>query len=419
MSTESRPPGHAGRWLAVLGLAALLVAVLGVASRVRARAALKERTLAAAAPVVVVVKPIAGDPGSELILPGNVEAFTDAPIYARTSGYVKAWYADIGVAVAKGQKLAEIESPEVDQQLHQARADLKTAEANEELARVTADRLSRLVDSQAISRQEYDNAVSAYAARQAESASAKANVGRLEQLVAFEEITAPFAGTITARNTDVGQLVDAGSAGTGRELFRIATREKLRVFVEVPQDDSPSAKIGVPVDLTLAERPGKRYPGKITRTANAIDPTTRTLRVEVDLENPGGEILSGAFGQVHLKLENPTPALLVPVSALLFRSEGPRIATVAPGNKVLLLPVVIGRDFGTQIEITSGLTPDASVIDSPPDSLVDGEEVRVAAVPTPSRRVASTTPPGLSRFPRTSDVDTPRIEASTDEWTFR
>ncbi len=393
MSTESRPPGHAGRWLAVLGLAAILLAVLGVASRVRARSALKEKTLASAVPVVVVVQPVAGDPANELILPGNVEAFTDAPIYARTSGYVKAWYADIGKSVEKGQKLAEIESPEVDQQLHQARADLKTAEANEELAHVTADRLSRLVDSQAISRQEYDNAVSAYAARQAETASAKANVGRLEQLVAFEQITAPFAGTITARNTDVGQLIDAGSAGTGRELFRIATGGKLRVFVEIPQDDSPSAKVGVPVELTFAERPGKRYPGKIARTANAIDPTTRTLRAEVDLENPSGEILPGAFGQVHLKLDYATPALLVPVSALLFRSEGPRIATVAQGNKVLLLPVAIGRDFGTQIEITSGLTPDASVIDSPPDSLVDGEEVRMAAPPpTPSRGAAPKTP---------------------------
>ena len=391
MSTESRPPGHAGRWLAVLGLAAILLAVLGVASRVRARATLKERTLASAAPVVVVVKPIAGDPANELILPGNVEAFTDAPIYARTSGYVKAWYADIGTAVAKGEKLAEIESPEVDQQLHQARADLKTADANEELARITADRLSKLVDSQAISRQEYDNAVSAYAARQAETASARANVGRLEQLVSFEQITAPFAGTITARNTDVGQLVDAGSAATGRELFRIATRGKLRVFVEVPQDDSPSVKAGVPVELTLAEQPGKRYPGTIARTANAIDPTTRTLRVEVDLDNPKGEILAGAFGQVHLKLENATPALLVPVSALLFRAEGPRIATVAQGNKVLLLPVAIGRDFGTQMEITSGLTADASVIDSPPDSLVDGEEVRVAAKTPPSKEAAPTT----------------------------
>ena len=401
MSTEHRGPVRPGRWLALVALAALLVAALGVASRVRARAALKEKTLASAAPVVQIVKPIESDPGSELILPGNVEAFTDAPIYARTNGYLKAWYADIGTVVAKGQKLAEIESPEVDQQLHQSRADLKTAEANEELARVTADRLAKLVDTQAIARQEYDNAVSAYAARQAETASAKANVGRLQQLVAFEQILAPFAGTITARNTDVGQLVDAGSGGTGRELFRIATKGKLRVFIDVPQDSSPSAKVGVPVELTIAERPGKRYPGKIARTADAIDPATRTLRVEVDLDNPGGEILPGAFGQVHLKLENPTPALLVPVSAMLFRAEGPRIATVVEGNKVRLLPIAIGRDFGTQIEITSGLPRDASVIDSPPDSLIEGEEVRMAATTPPSKEAAPATPAAPSTAPKT------------------
>ena len=402
MSTESRRSHHTGRWLALLALAAVLVAVLGVASRVRARSALKDKTLASAAPVVRVVKPAEGDPGNELVLPGNVEAFTDAPIYARTSGYLKAWYADIGTTVAKGQRLAEIESPEVDQQLHQARADLRTAEANEELARVTADRLAKLVDTQAIARQEYDNAMSAYAARQAETASARANVGRLEQLVAFEQILAPFAGTITARNTDVGQLVDAGSGGgAGRELFRIATKGKLRVFIDVPQDSSPSARVGVPVELTIAERPGKRYPGKIARTADAIDPTTRTLRVEVDLDNPGGEILPGAFGQVHLQLENPNPALLVPVSAMLFRAEGPRLATVVDGNKVRLLPIVIGRDFGTQLEITSGLPRDASVIDSPPDSLVDGEEVRVAATTPPSRDAAPQTPAQPGAPPRT------------------
>ena len=386
MSTEPRSSGRAGRWIAILALAALLVAALGVASRVRARAALNEKTLAAAAPVVAVLKPVAGDPENELLLPGNVEAFTDAPIYARTTGYVRAWYADIGTVVAKGQKLADIESPEVDQQLHQARADLQTAAANEELARLTADRVGKLVDTQAISRQEYDNAMSAYKARQAETASAKANVGRLEQLVGFEQIVAPFPGTITARNTDVGQLVDAGSGGgPGRELFRIASTRKLRVFVEVPQVDSTSAKVGVPVVLTVAERPDKRYPGTIARTANAIDPGTRTLRIEVDLENVNGELLPGAFGQVHLKLANATPALLVPVSAMLFRAEGPRIATVIEGNKARLLPVVIGRDFGTQLEITSGLPPDAVVIDSPPDSLVDGEEVRVV--------LKTTTPP--------------------------
>jgi RND family efflux transporter MFP subunit len=375
--------------LLVVAVAAGVAAALGIASRVRARAALRDKTLAAAAPIVTVVQPIAGDPGSEIVLPGNVEAFTDAPIYARTNGYVKAWYADIGAVVTKGQKLADIESPEVDQQLQQARADLRTAAANEELARVTEDRLSKLVGSQAVSRQEYDNAVGALAARRAETASSKANVDRLEQLVGFERITAPFAGTITARNTDVGQLVDSGSAGgPGRELFRIATTDRLRVFVEVPQVDSAAATAGVPVDVTLAERPGKRYPGKIARTAGAIDPGTRTLRVEVDLENPKGEILPGAYAQVHLKLENAVPALLVPVSALLFRAEGPRIATLTAGNKVVLLPVVLGRDFGTQIEVTSGLRPDASVIDSPPDSLLDGQEVRVAApsaAPTPRK----------------------------------
>ena len=383
MSDERAPRSRARGLLLVAAVAAVLLAGLGVASRVKARAALRERTLAAAAPMVQIVHPVEGNPGSELVLPGNVEAFTDAPIYARTDGYVKAWYADIGTVVAKGQKLAEIESPEVDQELHQARADVRTAAANEELARVTAERLSKLVDTQAIARQEYDNAVSAYAARQAETASAKANVGRLEQLVGFEQIVAPFAGTITARRTDVGQLVDSGSTA-GRELFRIASSGKLRVYIEVPQVDSTAATIGVPVDLTVSERPGKRYPGTIARTASALDPATRTLRVEVDLDNPNNEILPGAYAQVHLKLKDSIPALLVPVSALLFRAEGPRIATVVDGNKVALMPVTLGVDFGTQIEVTSGLRPDAAVIDSPPDSILDGQEVRVAAAATPA-----------------------------------
>lgn len=381
--TEPAPssrPRLAGRLLIVLAVVAVIVAALGVASRVRARAALRDRTLAAAAPIVTVIHPTGGDPGSELVLPGNVEAFTDAPIYARTNGYVKAWYADIGTVVKQGQKLADIESPEVDQELRQARADLNTAAANEQLAKVTADRLSKLISSQAVSQQEYDNAVSNYAARRAETASARANVGRLEQLVGFERIVAPFSGTITARNTDVGQLIDSGSqGGPGKELFRIASTQKVRVYVEVPEVDSTAAKPGVAVDVTLAERPGKRYAGTITRTANAIDQTTRTSRVEVDLDNPKGEILPGAYAQVHLKLVDAIPTMLIPVSALLFRSEGPRVATVGDGNKVHLMPVVLGRDLGTQMEITSGLRPDAAVIDSPPDSILDGQEVRIAS----------------------------------------
>jgi RND family efflux transporter MFP subunit len=372
---------------AVAGVAAVLAMALGVGSRVRGRRALTQSTLAAAAPLVTVVRPIAGDPTSELVLPGNVEAFTDAAIHARTNGYVKAWYADIGTVVEKGQKLADIETPEVDQQLQQASAQLQTAIANEQLARITADREAKLIESHAVSQQEYDNAVSAFAARRSETASARANLGRLEQLVGFERIEAPFAGTITARNIDVGQLVDSGSAGgSGRELFRIATTGKLRAYVQVPEVDAAAARPGVAVELTLAERPGKRYPAKIARTADAIDPGTRTLRVEVDLDNPKGEILPGAYTQVHLKLQDSVPAMLVPVSALLFRAEGTRIATVVDGNKARLLPIVLGRDLGTQIEVTSGLLADAQVIDSPPDSILDGQEIRIAAPkakPTP------------------------------------
>jgi RND family efflux transporter MFP subunit len=378
MSAEpTRPRGAAV--LAVAGVAGLLAASVGVVSRVKARNELRETTLVQAAPIVSVVRADAGDPTSELVLPGNVEAFTDAAIHARANGYVKAWYADIGTVVAKGQKLADIETPEVDQQLRQANADLQTAIANEALAKLTADRLEKLIASHAISQQEYDNAASAYVARRSETASARANMGRLEQLVGFERVEAPFAGTITARNIDVGQLVDSGSAGgTGRELFRIATTGKLRTYVQIPEVDAAAARVGVGVELTLAERPGKRYPAKIARTADAIDPGTRTLRVEVDLDNPKGEILPGAYAQVHVKLVDAQPALLVPVSALLFRAEGVRVATVVDGNKAQLLPVTVGRDFGTQIEVTSGIPHDATIIDSPPDSILDGQEVRIA-----------------------------------------
>jgi RND family efflux transporter MFP subunit len=383
-STSSSAPR--GAWVfSIAGIAALLVAGIGIATRVRDRAKLRDRTIEAAAPVVAVLSPVPGDPQRELVLPGNVEAFIDAPIYARTSGYLKAWYADIGTRVKKGQRLADIDSPEVDQQLQQARAQENTAKANEQLAQLTADREQKLVDSNAVSRQEYDNAVSALEARKAETASAGANVRRLEQLVAFEQIDAPFAGTITARNTDVGQLVDAGNTGgPGHDLFRIASLDKLRVFIAVPQSRSTSAVPGVAVDLTVSERPGTTYRGVITRTANAIDPITRTLRVEVDLENPKGEILPGAYALVHLKLEDTNVALLVPASALLFRSEGPRLATVDGSNKVTLAPITLGRDFGTQVEVLAGLKPGDRIIDSPPDAILDGQTVRIAVPPTPA-----------------------------------
>jgi RND family efflux transporter MFP subunit len=381
------PPAPAPRLRAVLvaiAVVAVLAAALGIGTRVRARTALKDVTRATAAPTVSVVKPEPGAPAQELILPASVQAFTDAPIYARTSGYLKKWHADIGTRVRKGQRLAEIDSPEIEQQLQAARADLANARANEHLAKATADRYVELIKTDSASRLDLDNAVDGLAAKHAAADSAQSNVRRLEQMVAFQKIDAPFDGVITARNTDIGQLIDSGSSGgPARELFRISATDTMRVFVNVPQVHSRAAAPGVPVDVTFAERAGKRYRGKIARTASAIDPATRTLLVEVDLDNAAGEILPGAFAEVHLQLASAAPTLLLPVSALMFRSEGVRVATVAPGNRAALVPVTLGRDYGTKVEVTSGLAPGALVIDSPPDSLIDGQEIRVASPAAP------------------------------------
>ena len=384
--SHSPPPAPAPRLRAVLiaiAVVAIIAAALGIGTRVRARTALKDATRATAAPTVAVVKPEPGAPAQELILPASVQAFTDAPIYARTSGYLKKWHADIGARVRKGQRLAEIDSPEIEQQLQAARADLANARANEHLAKATADRYVELIKTDSASRLDLDNAVDGLAAKHAAADSAQSNVRRLEQMVAFQKIDAPFDGVITARNTDIGQLIDSGSSGgPARELFRISATDTMRVFVNVPQVHSRAAQPGVPVDVTFAERAGKRYRGKIARTASAIDPATRTLLVEVDLDNAAGEILPGAFAEVHLQLASAAPTLLLPVSALMFRSEGVRVATVAPGNRAALVPVTLGRDYGTKVEVTSGLPAGALVIDSPPDSLVDGQEIRVASPAT-------------------------------------
>jgi RND family efflux transporter MFP subunit len=350
----------------------------------RARTALREDTRRGAAPTVSVVRAEPGAPAQELVLPASVRAFTDAPIYARTNGYLKKWYADMGARVRKGQRLADIDSPEIEQQLQAARADLANAVASEHLAKATADRYLELIKTDSASRLDVDNAVDGLASKRAAADSARSNVRRLEQLVAYEKIEAPFDGVITARNTDIGQLIDSGSSGgPARELFRIAATDRMRVFVNVPQTHARAASPGAAVDVTFAERGGKRYRGKIARTANAIDPATRTLLVEVDLDNAAGEILSGAFAEVHLHLDSAAPTLLLPVSALMFRSEGVRVATVASGNRAALVPVTLGRDFGTKVEVTSGLAPGDLVIDSPPDSLVDRQEVRIARPATP------------------------------------
>jgi RND family efflux transporter MFP subunit len=377
-SPAGRPSSH--WWIAVLAFVVVVALVIsGILPRIQARNTLAKETKEMAIPTVAVVRPQRSAPSNELVLPANVQAYIDAPIYARTNGYLKKWYADIGARVTTGQLLAEIETPEVDQQLRQARADLATAEANRSLAQITADRYVGLLKTDSVSKQDTDNAQANYAAQKATVQSGEANVKRLEQLQSFEKIYAPFAGVITARNTDIGALIDSGSSGGARtELFHIAQPDRLRVYVNVPQVYSQAAKPGLTADLVLSEFPGRRFSGTLVRTANAIDQNTRTLLVEIAVNNPTGTLLSGAYAEVHLKLPGAASSFTLPVTTLLFRSEGLRVVTVKDGQHAELIPITIGRDYGASVEVVAGLTGDESVITNPPDSIVSGEEVRLA-----------------------------------------
>jgi RND family efflux transporter MFP subunit len=363
----------------ILAIALILVGavvVFGIRSRISAASVVREKTLEQAIPSVSVIHPKRGELKEEISLPGNIMAFVDAPVYARTSGYLKKWYTDIGTRVKTGQLLAEIDSPEVDQQLAQAKAQLDTARANLKLAEITMNRdLGMMKD--AIPRQDVDNAVGAYEAGKATVESQAANVKHLEQLVAFEKVFAPFDGLITARNTDIGQLVNAGNGGAAQELFRISATDKLRIFISVPQSYSQAAIPGVSANLTLIESPGRHYVGRVARNTGSIDPTTRTLLTEVDIDNASGQLMPGAYAEVHLKLPASTAALVVPVTALIFRSAGLEVAVVRNGNRAELVHVTQGRDFGTEVEITSGITAQDSVIINTPDSLTSGATVRV------------------------------------------
>jgi RND family efflux transporter MFP subunit len=378
----SNPQGSPARrwWIAVLALAIVAAIVIsGILPRIHARADLDKETAEMAIPTVSVVHPKRGAPAQEVVLPANVQAYIDAPIYARTNGYLKHWYADIGAHVKAGQLLADIETPEVDQQLRQSRADLATAEANLNLSQITATRYADLLKTDSVSKQDADNAAGDYAAKQATVHSAQANVRRLEELQAFEKIYAPFEGVITARNTDIGALIDSGSSGgTRTELFHIAQPDKLRVYVNVPEAYSQAAKPGLTADLALSEFPGRFFPGTLVRTAEAIDQSTRTLLVEIRVNNPTGTLLSGAYAEVHLKLPTATSAFILPVNALLFRAEGLRVAAVTDGDHADLKQVTLGHDFGSEVEVVAGLTGDESIIVNPPDSIVAGEEVRIA-----------------------------------------
>lgn len=378
VETPAAPAHRRRRWMLFIApLVIVLLVVAGILPRIHARRELREDTRRHDATAVVAELPEKSQPGQEVVLPGNIRAFMDAPIYARTSGYLRRWYADIGTHVRKGQLLAEIETPEADQQLAQARADLASAQANSNLAQTTAERYQNLLQSDSVSKQETDNAVAAGRAQAATVTSAQANVKRRAELQGFQKIEAPFDGVITARNTDIGQLINSGAGAPTTELFHIAAVSTLRVFVNLPQTYSSEIKVGMPATVTLAEMPGRSFTGKIVRSADSIDPATRTLLVEVDIDNHGGQLLAGSYAEVHFNIKSQSPLLLVPVSALLFRSEGLRIALVDSNNRAKLVPVTLGRDYGTHVEVVSGLTPNDRVIDSPPDSLLDGQEVRI------------------------------------------
>jgi RND family efflux transporter MFP subunit len=378
------------RWLipTLVALAAVLVLIFGIRSRVRAESTLKAETDQMATPSVSVVAPQHTASATEIILPGNMQPFISSPIYARTDGYLKKWYFDIGAHVKAGELLAVIQTPEIDEQLAQARSTLNTAQANLELAQITRDRYQSLLKKHAVAQQDVDNAVGTYTANNAIVDADKANVRHYEALVSFEKVYAPFDGVITARNTDIGDLINSGSNTAPRtDLFDIAQTRALRVYVNVPEEYSQGIKPGqTTAEVALGEFPGKRFVGKLVRTSEAINATTRTLLVEVDLDNPGGNLFSGSYAEVHLNIPAQNSTYLLPVSALIFRSDKLQVGVVRNG-KIAVTDVVPGHDFGDQIEIVAGLKPDDQVVSNPPDSLISGQQVTIvqAALPGDSQ----------------------------------
>jgi RND family efflux transporter MFP subunit len=367
------------RWPVVaVAVIAIALAAQGIWSRHDAHAALERDAEHASQLSVEVVRPQRSAAGLDLVLPGNVQAFLDTPIYARTNGYLKKWYVDIGAHVKNGQLLAEIDTPEVDDQLRAARADLANAEANYALAKSTADRWNDMLKSRSVSKQETDEKVGDMLAKKATLDAARFNVARLEKTQSFQKVYAPFDGTVTARNVDVGALIDAGSAGgPAKELFHVAQADRLRVYVNVPQAYAQQVRAQQTAFLTLTETPSLRYPGTVARTAGAVDPQQRTMLVEVDVDNRKGDLLPGAYAQVHFALGTGAALFTLPGNALLFRPDGVKVATVDSQQKVKLLPVSLGTDFGTRVAIASGLQGDEQVILNPQDSIVDGAPVRI------------------------------------------
>ena len=372
-------------WL-VLATALALVAVVlywGIWSRVRTGKAVSAETVQAAVTAVSVVSPKQSVPTQETILPGNVQPFISSPIYSRTNGYLRKWYVDIGARVKQGQLLAVIDAPEIDQQVEQSNSNLNTAKANLALAEITRNRYQGLLKSKAVAQQDVDNAEGTYNANKTIVEADQANVKQLQAMQSFERIYAPFDGVVTARNTDIGDLINSGNAGGGKtDLFHIAQPGTLRVYVNVPEEYSQGMKDGTSAELSLAEFPGRKFKGKLVRTSDAINITTRTLLIEIDVQNPTGTLLTGAYAEVHLAIPSQASTLVVPVNTLMFRSEGLRVGIVRDG-KVVLAAVTPGHDFGNAIEIVSGLKADDKVIVNPPDSIISGQEVQIVQAALP------------------------------------
>jgi RND family efflux transporter MFP subunit len=392
--TPERTPEKKSRLFLILMLGALALLILGAFTLLERRTqykALANETEKMAVPTVSVIHPTP-EPGQEdLVLPSTTQAYVESPIYARTNGYLKKWYHDIGSRVRQGELLADIDTPEVDQQLSQARADLGTSKANEDLSKITATRYQDLIKTDGVSKQEVDNAVGDYAAKRAGMQSAEANVRRLEELESFKHIYAPFSGVITRRNVDIGNLINAGNGGAAQELFYLAQTDPIRAYVRVPENYGSTIHAGLGAYLEVSQYPGQRFEGKVVRTADAIDLASRTLNTEVDVPNKTGQLLPGGYAQVHLLVKVTGERLQVPVNALLFRSEGLRAVVIDENHKTHLRPLTIGRDYGTALEVLQGLDANDWIVLNPPDSLEEGVQVNVKQIPH------SAPPVGLSQ----------------------
>jgi RND family efflux transporter MFP subunit len=410
-----REPEKKSKLFVFLVLGVLALVILGAFTLLQRRTqyrALANETEKMAVPTVSVVHPTP-EPGQEdLVLPSTTQAYVESPIYARTNGYLKKWYHDIGTRVRQGELLADIDTPEVDQQLSQARADLGTSKANEDLSKITATRYQDLIKTDGVSKQEVDNATGDYAAKKATLQSAEANVRRLEELESFKHIYAPFSGVITRRNVDIGNLINAGNGGAAQELFYLAQTDPIRAYVRVPEIYGSTIHAGLGAYLELSQYPGESFQGKVVRTADAIDLASRTLNTEVDVPNKDGRLLPGGYAQVHLLVKVTGQRLQVPVNALLFRSEGLRAVTIDENHKTHLQALTIGRDYGTALEVLQGLKASDWIVLNPPDSLEEGLQVNVKEMPQPGPPVGVSQPPqgGAGQTgggPKTSGSSTP------------